>query len=100
MGLSGVLCDPVIVLCSIFQNGRPIECYVEEFLLFSHLVHGDEAMIKDCFWSGLDPNISLNLPEENPSWTLAEFIDFVLQFCESPFTVGEVENEKSPKYFW
>ncbi len=68
---------------------------MEEFLLFSHLVPGDEAMLRD--WSELDSDFSLNLPEEDPSWTLAQFIDFVLQFCGSPFTVGEVEEDATPK---
>lgn len=79
MDLAGVFCDHVSLLCSIFQNGQPIECYVEEFLLYRHLMLGDEAMVKDCFWSGIDPNICLNLLEDS-SCTLAQFIEFVLQF--------------------
>ncbi|KAI2659218.1 Foot protein 1 variant 1 [Labeo rohita] len=92
MDLAGVYRDPLSTLCSIFQNGRPIEYYVEEFLYYSQLVPGDDTKIKDCFWSGLDPEVSLNLPDEDPSWTLSQYIDFVLLFCESPFSVKEVER--------
>lgn len=100
MNSAGILCNPLCKLCSIFQNGCNIEAYVEEFLLYSHLVPGDNAMLRHCFWSVLDLEISLNLPREHPSWTLAQFIDFVLQFCGSPFTVMEVEEDPSPKHFW
>ncbi|KAI2645829.1 Filamentous hemagglutinin [Labeo rohita] len=81
------------------QTGRNIEAYVEEFLLHCHLVSGDDVMLKDCFWSGLDLDISLNLPDVDPGWTLAQYIDFVLRCCGSEFTVGEVDDEESPKHF-
>ncbi len=96
----GTHCDPLKRLCAIFQRGRNIEAYVEDFLLYSHLVPGEDFLLKDCFWSGLDLDISLHLPDENPDWTLAQYIDFVLQFCGSPFTVGEVEDIKTPKYIF
>lgn len=34
---------------------------------------------------------------EDHSWTLAQFIELVLQFCEFPFTVGEDERDTTPK---
>ncbi len=71
---------------------------MEEFLSYCHLVPGDDALLRDCFWSGLDLDISLNLPDEDPGWSLAQYIDFVLLFCGSEFTVGEVEEEVSPKH--
>ncbi|KAL0183730.1 hypothetical protein M9458_019426, partial [Cirrhinus mrigala] len=95
----GTYCDPLKKLCSIYQRGRNIEAYVEEFLLYCHLVSGDDVMLKDCFWSGLDLDISLNLPDEDPGWTLAQYVDFVLWCCGSKFTVGEVDDEESPKHF-
>ncbi|KAL0185370.1 hypothetical protein M9458_021067, partial [Cirrhinus mrigala] len=95
----GTYCDPIKKLCSIYQRGCNIEAYVEEFLLHCHLVSGDDVMLKDCFWSGLDLDISLNLPDEDPGWTLAQYIDFVLRCCGSEFTVGEVDDEESPKHF-
>ncbi len=65
--------------------------------MFSHLVPGDVAMLRD--WRGTDSDFSLNIPEEDPSWTLAQFIDFFLQFCGYIFTVGEVEEDAMPKIF-
>ncbi len=95
----GTRCDPLKKLCSIYQRGRNIEAYVEEFLSYYHLVPGDDALLRDCFWSGLDLDISLHLPDEDPGWSLAQYIDFVLLFCGSEFTVGEVEEEVSSKHF-
>jgi len=92
MDLKGTIQSPLSKLCSIYQFNCTIEDYVEEFLCYSHLVPGDEVMLKDYFWSGLDQDISSNLPEEDASWTLAQYIDFVLEFCGSKFTVGNVEE--------
>ncbi len=70
---------------------------MEEFISYCHLVPGYDALLRDCFWSGLDLDLSLNLPDEDPGWSLAQYIDFVLMFCGSELTVGEVEEEVSPK---
>ncbi|RXN19213.1 endogenous retrovirus group K member 11 Pol [Labeo rohita] len=78
--------DPLSRLCAIFQRGRDIDSYVEEFLGYSHMVLGDNDLLKDCFLSGLDSEISLNLPWDDPEWSLAELIDFVLLHCGSTFT--------------
>ncbi len=93
----GTRCDPLNKLCSIYQRGRNIEAYVEEFLLYCHLVPADDALLRDCFWSGLDLDISFNLPDEDPGWSLAQYIDFVLLFYGSELTVGEVEEKVYPK---
>ncbi len=37
-----------------------------------------EELLRDCFWSGLDLDISFNLADEDPGWSLAQYIDFVL----------------------
>lgn len=47
----------------------------------------------DCFWNGLDSNISQLLMGEDPSWTLAQYVDIALQKWGSPFTVGEEEED-------
>ncbi len=93
----GTRCDPLNKLCSIYQRGRNIEAYVEEFLFYYHHVPADDALLRDCFWSGLDLDISFNLPDEDPGWSLAQYIDFVLLFCGSELTVGEVEEKVYPK---
>ena len=83
--------DPIYTLCSIFQNGRSIEDYVSEFLTYCHLAPLDDAKVKDCFWMGLDQEVSFYLPDVDPECTLAQYLDFVLLFCGSLFTVGEAE---------
>ncbi len=65
MDLAGVNLDPVSALCSLFQGGRPIEHFVEEFLWYSHLASLDDARLMDCFWSGLDDNIAQLMPGGN-----------------------------------
>ncbi len=96
----GTCCDPLKKLCSIYQRGCNIEAYVEEFLSYCHLVPGDDVLLRDCLWSGLDLNISLNLSDEDPGWSLAQYIGFVLLFCGAELTVAEVEEEVSPKLFF
>ncbi len=39
---------------SIYQNGRPMESYVEEFLKYCHMSTWDDVRLMDWFWSGLD----------------------------------------------
>jgi len=70
---------------------------VDKFILYCHLVPRDDTLLRDCFWSGLDLDISFNLPDEYPGWSLVQYIDFVLLFCGSEFTVGEVEEKVSSK---
>ncbi len=73
---------------------------MEEFLSYCHLVPGDDVLLRDCFWSGLDLDISLNLPDEDPGWTLAQYIDFVYCLVDQCSLWGEVEEEVSPKTFY
>ncbi len=95
----GTRCDPLKKLCSIYQRGRNIEAYVEEFLSYCHFVPGDDALLRDCFWSGLtwiSASTCLMRIQVGP-W---RNILTVLLFCGSEFTVGEVEEEVSPKHFF
>ncbi len=73
---------------------------MEEFISYCHLVPDDDVLLRDCFWSVLDLDLSLNLPDVDPGWSLAQSIDFVSLFCGSELTVREVEEEVSPKYFF
>lgn len=52
----------VSVPCSIYQDGRPIEVYVDEFVSYCHLAPLDDVMLMECFWSGLDENIGRLIP--------------------------------------
>lgn len=66
--------------------------YVEEFLDYCHLSSWDDRILMDCFWSELDKNISLLMPDEDFSWTLEKYLDIVLSLCGSPFTFGEIKD--------
>lgn len=51
------------VLCSIYQDGRPIEVYVKEYVSYCHLAPLDDVMLMQCFWSGLNENIGRLIPK-------------------------------------
>ncbi len=50
---------------------------------------GEELLEMDC---GLDVDLSGMLPGD-PSWTQEQYINLVLQFRGSSFTVGEMEED-------
>ncbi len=93
-GIRGRSCG--LCSCLLFWSWTPFPIMLC-ILSYCHLVPGDDVLLRDCFWSGLDLNISLNLPDEDPGWTLVQYIDFVLLFRGSELTVVEVEEEVSPK---
>ncbi len=67
--------DPLEQLCSIYQNGRPLEEYIHEFLTCSRQISLDRWTLLDCFWSGLDEEIAQQMPGAGSSWTLPDYIN-------------------------
>ncbi len=67
--------DPLEQLCSIYQNGRPLEEYIHEFLTCSRQISLDRWTLLDCFWSGLDEEIAQRMPGAGSSWTLPDYIN-------------------------
>ncbi len=59
--------DPLEQLCSIYQNGRPLEEYIHEFLTCSRQISLDRWTLLDCFWSGLDEEIAQRMPGAGPA---------------------------------
>ncbi len=57
----GTRCDHLKKLCSIYQRGRNIEAYLEEFLLYCYLVPGDDVLLRDCFLEWAGPGYQLQL---------------------------------------
>ncbi|KAL0177300.1 hypothetical protein M9458_026194, partial [Cirrhinus mrigala] len=84
---------PETFLCSLFQRGRHIDEYVTDFITVSHHVRVCEERIKQYFLSGLDLEVLRDLPDEDPDCSLEQLIDFVLLYCGSHFTVGEVDED-------
>ncbi|KAL0187271.1 hypothetical protein M9458_018941, partial [Cirrhinus mrigala] len=41
----------------IFQDGRDLEDYVEEFISISHLASCDDVCLMEGFWCGLDVDL-------------------------------------------
>ncbi|KAL0174358.1 hypothetical protein M9458_030326, partial [Cirrhinus mrigala] len=85
---------PETFLCSLFQRGRHIDEYVTDFINVSHHVRVCEERIKQYFLSGLDLEVLRDLPDEDPDCSLEQLIDFVLLYCGSHFTVGEVDEDE------
>ncbi len=59
--------DPLEQLCSVYQDGRPLEEYIHEFLTCSKPISLDRWTLLDCFWSGLDEEIAQQMPGAGPA---------------------------------
>ncbi|KAI2665253.1 DNA topoisomerase 2-alpha [Labeo rohita] len=75
----------------IFQNGRDLEDYVEEFVGTCHRAICDVCLMEG-FRCGLDDDLCFALPDGDPCWTLKQYINLVLCACGSAYTVGEAEE--------
>ncbi|KAL0162119.1 hypothetical protein M9458_041515, partial [Cirrhinus mrigala] len=47
----------------IFQDGRDLEDYVEEFISISHLASCDDVCLMEGFWCGLDDDLRFVMPK-------------------------------------
>ncbi len=84
--------DPLTSILKVFQDGRPIEDYVEEFLNVSYRAPWKESTLKTIFWEGLDDFLyQLMLPSYS-SWSLGHYIEYAIRLSYSPFTVDEVHD--------
>ncbi len=68
----------------LFQNGRCVEDYVEEFLTTSHQALCGKRTLMEGFRVGLDEDIQILMPSGDPSWCLAQYVDFALCRAGSP----------------
>ncbi|KAL0176455.1 hypothetical protein M9458_028785, partial [Cirrhinus mrigala] len=75
----------------IFQNGRQLEDYVEEFINTCHHASCDDICLKGGFWCGLDDNIRFVLPRGDVHWTLNDYINFTLWVNGSTLTADEAD---------
>ncbi|ROL55620.1 hypothetical protein DPX16_23637 [Anabarilius grahami] len=76
----GILLTPVRPadrLLTLFQNGRSIEEYVEEFLELSYLRAWNEETLKSVFWYGLEDHLYQQVPAATIPCSLAQYIDFM-----------------------
>ncbi len=84
--------DPLTSLLKVFQDGHPIEDYVEEFLNISKRVPWKERTLKIIFWGGLDDHIYQQMPASATICSMERYIDYALCLSGSSFTVGEVAD--------
>ncbi len=68
----------------LFQTGRCVEDYVEEFLTTSHQALCGERTLMKGFRVGLDEEIQILMPSGDPSWCLAQYVDFALCIAGIP----------------
>ncbi len=70
-----------------FQDGHPIEDYVEEFSQVSYRVPWKESTLKTIFWGGLDGHIYQQMPASDIACFSGCYIEYALWLSGSSFTV-------------
>ncbi|ROJ25359.1 Paternally-expressed gene 3 protein [Anabarilius grahami] len=95
-GLEGVLepLTPTSVaerLASLFQVGRSLERYVEEFVELVFLTNWSDARLNALFLDGLDVD-TIRFDEPEDSFSLSETINLILYLNGSDFFVEEVQD--------
>ncbi len=68
----------------LFQNGRCVEDYVEEFIANSHQAFCGELTLMEGFRVRLDEEIQMLMPSGDPSWCLAQYVNFALCIAGIP----------------
>ncbi|ROL43770.1 hypothetical protein DPX16_4604 [Anabarilius grahami] len=79
----------------VFQSGRDLELYVEEFLTICHHATCDNVCLMEGFWCVLDEDLHFVMPRGDPCWTLVSYINFALWTSGSEFTVSEAKDSRS-----
>ncbi|KAL0187276.1 hypothetical protein M9458_018946, partial [Cirrhinus mrigala] len=79
----------------IFQNGRDLEDYVEEFVSTCHRASCDDVCLMEGLRCGLDDDLCFVMPHGDPCWTLQSYINFALWTNGSTFTLGEAEEDSA-----
>ncbi len=77
----------------LFQNGRCVEDYMEEFIATSHQDFCSELMLLEGFRVGLDEEIQMLMPSGDPSWGLAQYVNFAL--CIAEYSKGGPTSHRS-----
>ncbi|KAL0162265.1 hypothetical protein M9458_041661, partial [Cirrhinus mrigala] len=77
----------------IFQNGRDLEDYMEEFVGTCHRASCADVCLMEGFRCGLDDDLRFVMPRGDPCWTLLSYINFALWMNGSTFTVGKAEED-------
>ncbi|XP_073679963.1 uncharacterized protein [Garra rufa] len=77
----------------IFQDGRDLEDYVEEFISICHLASCDDVCLMEGFWCGLDDDLRFVMPEGEPCWTLTQYINILLSAWGSELCLDEAEED-------
>ncbi|XP_016379393.1 low-density lipoprotein receptor-related protein 1B-like, partial [Sinocyclocheilus rhinocerous] len=82
-------------LCSIYQDGRPLEEYIHEFLTCSKQTSLDRWALVDCFWGGLDEGIAKRMPLAGSRWTLPDYISLA-RFLSRSSSISAIYPQSSP----
>ncbi|KAF4118917.1 hypothetical protein G5714_000968 [Onychostoma macrolepis] len=81
----------------IFQDGRCLEDYVEEFIDTCHQAICSDLTLMEGFRVGLDEEMQIVMPLGDPSWSLAQYLTFALWIAGSSYQVGEMEATPAPE---
>ncbi|KAL0192210.1 hypothetical protein M9458_010506, partial [Cirrhinus mrigala] len=77
----------------IFQNGRDLDDYVEEFVDTCHRASCDDVCLMEGFRCGLVDDLRFIMPRGDPCWTLQSYINFALWTNRSTFTLGKAKED-------
>ncbi len=66
--------DPLTALLKVFQDGCPIEDYVEKFLNVPYRALWKESTLKTIFLGGLDEHIYQQMPASDITCSLERYI--------------------------
>lgn len=89
--------DPAVRLIQLCQGTHTLEDHTRDFLDIAYLTDLLDFALVDFYCDGLNYHFQSTLLHIGPQGLLCEFLDYVLQLKGSPFTVGEVEEDPSPK---
>ncbi|XDV35939.1 hypothetical protein PO909_005801 [Leuciscus waleckii] len=94
MGISPTHLTYTNCLLTCFQDGRPIEEYMQDFLEISNQVNWTDDVLVKVFRLGLDDPLHQPASAVRPE-SFAQYLDCVLLLSGSAFTVGEAEDNIS-----
>lgn len=90
-GSSSTLCPP--------SSTRSFEDLIQDFISIPHFTDLLDFALIDFFCYGLNNPLQSTLIRDGPRGLLSVFLDYALQLTRSSFTIGEVEEDSSPKHF-
>lgn len=88
--------DPAITLVCLCS----LEDHIKDFLDIDNFNDLPDFALINFFCYGLNNPLQSTMIRDGPPGLLSEFLDYTFPLSGSPFTVGQVEENASPKHFF